>query len=115
MEDLEYNQDFVEYALPDAPPLLILEFLSGYEGNAYVAEGGDKSNDDLYHTVHVEIPEYQYQNMNVNQLKVKLRKRKTSVWYEDIIYKILLTSLKEKSPIYVDEIGLTKNQKNKKG
>ena len=31
-------------------------FFSDYEVNEYVAEGGDKSNDDSSHTVHVDIP-----------------------------------------------------------
>ena len=46
MEDLEYTQEFDEYALPD--------FLSpgdgkisDYEGNESVSEGGDKSNNYL--------------------------------------------------------------------
>ena len=53
-------------------PPLSLGFFSDYEGNKSVAEVGDKINNDLSHTVHVEIPEYQVQKMNVNQLKEKL-------------------------------------------
>ena len=55
---------------------LMLDFFSDDEGNESVAEVGDKSNDDLSHTVHVEIPEYQYQRMNVNNLKDNLSKIK---------------------------------------
>ena len=51
--------------------------------------------------------------MNIYQLKDKLRKIKTSVWYKNILDEILLTSLKEKAPIYTDGVGLTKNQQNK--
>ena len=29
---------------------------SDYEGNEYITEGGDKSNNDSSHIVHVEIP-----------------------------------------------------------
>ena len=50
--------------------------ISDNEGNESVAEVGDKSNNDLSHTVHVEIPEYQYQRMNVNNLKDNLSKIK---------------------------------------
>ena len=48
-----------------------------YEGNESFAEGVDKSNNDLSHTVNVDIPLYQVQEMNVNHIKDKLRKRET--------------------------------------
>ena len=35
---------------------LMLENISDYEGNEYVAEVGYKSNNDSYYTLHVEIP-----------------------------------------------------------
>ena len=56
-------------------PPLILETFSDYEGNESFAEGVDKSNNDLSHTVNVDIPLYQVQKMNVNHLKYKLSKR----------------------------------------
>ena len=44
MGDIEDTQYFYEYALPDVfTPVAGIVF-SGYEGNEYVAEGGDKSN-----------------------------------------------------------------------
>ena len=52
--------------------------------------------------------------MNVNQLKDNITKKKPSVWYKNILDKILLTSLKERAPLYVDGEGLTKRQQNKK-
>ena len=77
-------------------------------------EGREKSNNDSYHTMHVYIPSYQFQNMNVNNLKDNLRKRKTYVWYKKTLDGKLLTALKEKAQLYVDEAGLTRNKKNKK-
>ena len=77
MEDLEYTQDFDEYALPDIPPPDFGNNLSDYEDNESVFEWGGNSNNDSSHTVHVDIPLYQVQKMNVNQLKCKLLKRKT--------------------------------------
>ena len=47
MEDLEDNQDFVEYALPDVFTPDTGKKFSGYEGNESVGEGGDKSNPQL--------------------------------------------------------------------
>ena len=72
MEYLEDTQDFDEYDLPGFS--LILENISDYQGNESVAEGGDKSNNDSYHTVHVEITSYQVKKTNVNQLKETLGK-----------------------------------------
>ena len=43
VEDLEDTQYFYEYALPDVYSWF-WRFLYGYEGNEYVAGGGDKSN-----------------------------------------------------------------------
>ena len=77
MEDIEYNQDFDEYDLPDIPSPDAGNNLSDYEGNEYVIEEGGNSNNDSSHTVHVDIPWYQVQKMNVNQRKDKLRKRKS--------------------------------------
>ena len=56
MEYLEDTQYFMStlYLIPHPP--LILEKLSDYEGNEYVAEGGVRSNNDSSHTVHVDIP-----------------------------------------------------------
>ena len=45
--------------------------------------------------------------MDVNQLKYKLRKRKPSVWYQYILYVILLIALKEKAQLCEDGEGLT--------
>ena len=59
MKDIEYTQDFDEYALPYVLPPDAGIFFSDYEGKKSVAEVGGKSNNDLYHTVHVEIPLYQ--------------------------------------------------------
>ena len=39
------------FFFPDA-----CKIFSYYDGNEYVAEGGDKSNNYSYHTVHVYIP-----------------------------------------------------------
>ena len=44
MKDLEYTQYFDQYAL------------TSDVGKSL--EGGEKSNNDLYHTVHVDIPSY---------------------------------------------------------
>ena len=44
MEDLEDTQYFYEYALPDVFTPDVGNFIYGYEGNEYVAGGGDKSN-----------------------------------------------------------------------
>ena len=44
MEDLEDTQYFYEYALPDVFTPDSGKFYYGYEGNKYVAGGGDKSN-----------------------------------------------------------------------
>ena len=52
--------------------------------------------------------------MNINQIKENFRIIKTSVWYKQILYERLLTALKEKAPLYVEEQGLTNNQENKK-
>ena len=56
MEDLEDNQDFDEYTLPDIYPPDAGKNSSYYEGNESIAEGGGKSNNYLSHTVHVDIP-----------------------------------------------------------
>ena len=64
--------------------------------------------------MHVEIPWYQVQKMNINQIKENFRIIKTSVRYKHILYERLLTALKEKAPLYVEEQGLTNNQENKK-
>ena len=56
MEDLEDTKDFDEYALFDVFLPDASKNFSDYEGNEYVAEGGDKSNKDSSHTVHVDIP-----------------------------------------------------------
>ena len=56
MEDIEDTQYFDEYALPDVSPPNSGKKISDYEGNESVAEGGDKSNNDSSHTVHVDIP-----------------------------------------------------------
>ena len=56
MEDLEDTQDFDEYDLHNFFPPGTGKFFSDYECNEYVAEGGYKSNNDSYNTVHVEIP-----------------------------------------------------------
>ena len=58
-----------------APPPNSGKQISDYEGNESFAEGVDKSNNDLSHTVNVDIPLYQVQKMNVNHLKYKLSKR----------------------------------------
>ena len=50
--------------------------------------------------------------MNVNQLKEKLGKIKTSVLYKNILNEKLFTYLKDRTPLYVDEAGLTNNQQN---
>ena len=55
-EYLEYNQYFDEYALPDVTLPDADKIFSDYEGNEYVAEGGDKSNNDSSRTVHLDIP-----------------------------------------------------------
>ena len=55
MEDLEDTQYFDDYALPDVSPPGAGK-ISDYEVNESVAEGGDKSNNDSSHTVHVDIP-----------------------------------------------------------
>ena len=55
MEGIEDTQYFDEYALPETPPLILKKF-SDYKGNKSIAEGVDKSNNDLSHTVHVDIP-----------------------------------------------------------
>ena len=114
MEDIEDNQDSVQYALPYVFIPDAGNFFSYYEGNESVAEVGDKSNNYLSHTVHVGIPEYKFLKMNVNYLKDKIRKRKTSVWYKNILDERLLIYLKEKAPLYVDGEGLTKKQQNRK-
>ena len=77
MEDIEDTQYFDDYALPGVVPPDAGKKIYDYEGNESVAEGGDKSNNDSSHTVHVDIPEYQVQKTNVNCPKDKLRKRKT--------------------------------------
>ena len=64
--------------------------------------------------MHVDITEYQIQKINVNQLKDNFKEKKTSVWYKNIIYEILLRYLKEESSLYVDGADLTNNQQNKK-
>ena len=56
MKYLESTQDFYEYNLPDVSPPDTGKKFSGYEGNESVAEGGYKSNNNSYHTVHVYIP-----------------------------------------------------------
>ena len=56
MEDLEDNQDFDEYAIPDVCPPDAGKNFSDYEGNEYVMEVRDKSNNDSSHSVHVDIP-----------------------------------------------------------
>ena len=38
------------------PPPGVGKDLSAYEGNYYVAEVGDKSNNDSSHTLHFDIP-----------------------------------------------------------
>ena len=101
MEDIEDNQDSVQYALPYVFIPDAGNFFSCYEVNESVAEVGDKSNNYLSHTVHVGIPEYKFLKMNVNYLKDKIRKRKTSVWYKNMIDERLLIALKEKDPLYV--------------
>ena len=48
--DMEYPEDtqiFYEYALPDMLPL-ILEKIYGYEGNEYIAGGGDNLVKNLH-------------------------------------------------------------------
>ena len=52
--------------------------------------------------------------MNINYIKEDLRKRITSVLNKNTIDKKLLSYLKEKTPLYVDGSGITKNQQNKK-
>ena len=79
MEDPEDTQYFYKYARPDVFLPGAGKIFSDYGGNEYVAEGGEKSNNDSSHTVHVDIPLYKFQRMNINQLKDKLMKRKTSV------------------------------------
>ena len=66
---------------------LILEKISNYEGEKYVAEVGDKSNNYSSHIVNVDIPQYKVQKMNVNHFKDNLRKRKTSAWYKALYMK----------------------------
>ena len=66
------------------------------------------SDNNLSHTVNVDITLYQVQNMNVDQYKDKLGKIKTSVWYKNVLGEILLTTLKEKAMIFVYGTGLTK-------
>ena len=56
MEDLEDTQYFYEYNLPDVFPPDSGKNFSDYGVNESVAEGGDKSNNDSSHTVHVDIP-----------------------------------------------------------
>ena len=56
MEDLEYNQDFVEVSLPYFIPLDPGEIYSNDEGNESVVEGGDRSNNNSPPPVHVDIP-----------------------------------------------------------
>ena len=53
MKYLESTQYFYEYNLPDVYPPDAGKYFSGYEGNEYVTEGGDKSNNNSSHTVHV--------------------------------------------------------------
>ena len=74
MEDLEDTQYFDEYDLPDFS--WFWKNISDYQGNESVAEGGDKSNNDSYHTIHVKITSYQVKKTNVNQLKGTLGKEK---------------------------------------
>ena len=69
MAAIENTQYFDFYALPDDPPPDAGKHFSYYEGSKYVAEGEEKPNNYLYHTVHVEIPEYQVHKSNINQLK----------------------------------------------
>ena len=52
---IEDTQYFDEYDIFDVPPPDAGK-ISDYEGNESVAEGGDKSNNDSSHTVHVDIP-----------------------------------------------------------
>ena len=56
MEDMENSQYFDGYALPDVSPPNTGIFFSDCECNEFVAEGGDKSNNDLSHTLHLNIP-----------------------------------------------------------
>ena len=56
MEGIEDTQDFDEDALPNVSPLDSGENTSNDEGNEYVEEGGDKSNNDSYPPVHAGIP-----------------------------------------------------------
>ena len=55
------------------------------EGNEYVLEGGDKSNNDSSPTVHVGIPEYWVQKIIVNWLKDRLRKIKNLCMVQKIL------------------------------
>ena len=73
---------------------LMLEKLSDYEGNEYVSEVGDNSNNDLSHTVHVDILEYQFQKMNINHLKDNFRKRQKLCMVQNILDERLVTALK---------------------
>ena len=63
MEDLEDSQYFDKDALTNTYPLDCGENSSNDEGKEYVAEGGDKSNNNSHPPVHVDIPEYQVQKL----------------------------------------------------
>ena len=53
MGDLEDTQYFYEYSLPDFfPP----DDGNSFSVNESVSEEGDKSDNDSYHIVHVEVP-----------------------------------------------------------
>ena len=54
-----------------------------------------------------------YTRLLLFSLKTSLGKEKTSVWHKTNLNERLLTSLKEKAPLYVDVAGLTKSQQNK--
>ena len=56
MEDIEDTLYFDDHALPNVFSSDAGRIFSDYEGNEYIAEGRDKSNNDSSHTVHAEIP-----------------------------------------------------------
>ena len=88
MEYLEDEKYFDEDALPDVVPFDAGENSYGDEGNEYILEGGDKSNNYSSPPLHVEITLYQIQKMNANQIKDNLRE-KNSIWYKTILDEII--------------------------
>ena len=56
MEYLDDTHDFDYYALHDVLSPDASKIFSDYNVIESVAEGGDKSNNDLSHTVHIDKP-----------------------------------------------------------